>query len=108
VFLAYEGFELIANASDRIQNPRRTLPIAYYGSTSQKPNAWVRGVNGRRVSRGVSPTGRRRAHTQTNHVIPRFERWRPSRPTRRDERATVKLRWDLREWQKSGRGAGGG
>jgi amino acid transporter len=32
VFLAYEGFELIANASDRIQNPQRTLPIAYYGS----------------------------------------------------------------------------
>jgi uncharacterized protein len=32
VFLAYEGFELIANASDRIKNPRWTLPIAYYGS----------------------------------------------------------------------------
>jgi amino acid transporter len=32
VFLAYEGFELIANASDRIRNPARTLPIAFYGS----------------------------------------------------------------------------
>jgi hypothetical protein len=32
VFLAYEGFELIANASNRIRNPQRTLPIAYYGS----------------------------------------------------------------------------
>jgi len=32
VFLAYEGFELIANASDRIRDPRRTLPIAFYGS----------------------------------------------------------------------------
>jgi amino acid transporter len=32
VFLAYEGFELIANASSRIQNPERTLPIAFYGS----------------------------------------------------------------------------
>ena len=32
VFLSYEGFELIANASDRIRNPARTLPIAYYGS----------------------------------------------------------------------------
>jgi amino acid transporter len=31
-FLAYEGFELIANASDRIGNPRRTLPIAFLGS----------------------------------------------------------------------------
>ena len=32
VFLSYEGFELIANASGRITNPGRTLPIAYYGS----------------------------------------------------------------------------
>lgn len=32
VFLAYEGFELISNASDRIVDPRRTLPIAFYGS----------------------------------------------------------------------------
>src|SRR5262245_43120217 len=32
VFLTYEGFELISNASDRISNPRRTLPIAFYGS----------------------------------------------------------------------------
>jgi len=32
VFLSYEGFELIANASDRIRDPDRTLPIAYYGS----------------------------------------------------------------------------
>jgi amino acid transporter len=32
VFLAYEGFELIANASDGIRDPERTLPIAYYGS----------------------------------------------------------------------------
>jgi uncharacterized protein len=32
VFLAYEGFELVANASERIKNPRWTLPIAYYGS----------------------------------------------------------------------------
>lgn len=31
-FLAYEGFELIANASDNIDNPRRTLPIAFLGS----------------------------------------------------------------------------
>ncbi len=32
VFLSYEGFELIANASDRVRAPRRTLPLAYYGS----------------------------------------------------------------------------
>ena len=32
VFLSYEGFELIANASGRITDPARTLPIAYYGS----------------------------------------------------------------------------
>ena len=31
-FLAYEGFELIANASDRIENPKRVLPIAFLGS----------------------------------------------------------------------------
>ncbi len=30
-FLAYEGFELIANASDNIVNPKRTLPIAFLG-----------------------------------------------------------------------------
>jgi hypothetical protein len=32
VFLAYEGFELISNASARIKNPPRTIPIAFYGS----------------------------------------------------------------------------
>ena len=32
VFLAYEGFELISNASARIRDPERTLPIAYFGS----------------------------------------------------------------------------
>ena len=32
VFLSYEGFELIANASDRIRNPRRNVPLAFYGS----------------------------------------------------------------------------
>ena len=31
-FLAYEGFELIANASGDIKDPRRTLPIAFFGS----------------------------------------------------------------------------
>ena len=31
IFLNYEGFELIANASRDIANPRRTLPIAYIG-----------------------------------------------------------------------------
>lgn len=30
-FLAYEGFELIANVSDNIENPRRTLLIAFPG-----------------------------------------------------------------------------
>jgi len=34
VFLSYEGFELIANASDRISNPRRNLPLAFYGSVA--------------------------------------------------------------------------
>jgi amino acid transporter len=32
VFLSYEGFELIANASGHIRKPATTLPIAYYGS----------------------------------------------------------------------------
>jgi amino acid transporter len=31
VFLSYEGFELIANASGRVRAPGRTLPWAYYG-----------------------------------------------------------------------------
>jgi amino acid transporter len=32
VFLSYEGFELIANASGNIRTPAKTLPFAYYGS----------------------------------------------------------------------------
>jgi len=32
VFISYEGFELIANASDRVKNREVTLPRAYYGS----------------------------------------------------------------------------
>ena len=31
-FLSYEGFELIANASESLENPARTVPIAFYGS----------------------------------------------------------------------------
>jgi amino acid transporter len=31
IFLNYEGFELIANASKQVANPRRSLPIAYIG-----------------------------------------------------------------------------
>jgi amino acid transporter len=31
IFLNYEGFELIANASPNIDNPKRSLPIAYLG-----------------------------------------------------------------------------
>ncbi|MEZ5571286.1 MAG: APC family permease [Halioglobus sp.] len=34
IFLNYEGFELIANASKDIANPQRTLPIAYLGGVS--------------------------------------------------------------------------
>lgn len=30
IFLAYEGFELIANTAQDVRNPARTLPIAYY------------------------------------------------------------------------------
>jgi amino acid transporter len=30
VFLAYEGFELIANAAEDVADPGRTLPQAYY------------------------------------------------------------------------------
>jgi hypothetical protein len=32
VFLSYEGFELIANASPRVRNPARNLPLAFFGS----------------------------------------------------------------------------
>ena len=31
IFLNYEGFELIANASEDVANPKRSLPIAYIG-----------------------------------------------------------------------------
>lgn len=31
IFLNYEGFELIANASKEVANPKRSLPIAYIG-----------------------------------------------------------------------------
>jgi amino acid transporter len=30
IFLAYEGFELIANTAENVRNPRRTLPRAFY------------------------------------------------------------------------------
>jgi len=32
IFVAYEGFELIANAAEEIQNPTKNLPRAFYGS----------------------------------------------------------------------------
>jgi uncharacterized protein len=34
IFLNYEGFELIANASTNVANPRRALPIAYVGGVA--------------------------------------------------------------------------
>ena len=32
IFVAYEGFELIANAAEEIKSPERNLPYAFYGS----------------------------------------------------------------------------
>jgi amino acid transporter len=32
IFVAYEGFELIANTAGDIRNPKKTLPAAYYSS----------------------------------------------------------------------------
>jgi amino acid transporter len=32
IFVAYEGFELIANSAEEIKNPARNLPLAYYTS----------------------------------------------------------------------------
>lgn len=32
IFVAYEGFELIANAAEEVKNPTRNLPLAFYGS----------------------------------------------------------------------------
>ena len=32
IFVAYEGFELIANSAEDVQNPERNLPIAFYAS----------------------------------------------------------------------------
>ena len=34
IFLSYEGFELIANASPRVTNRAKTLPVAFYGSVA--------------------------------------------------------------------------
>lgn len=33
IFVAYEGFELIANAAEEIKNPEQNLPRAFYGAT---------------------------------------------------------------------------
>jgi amino acid transporter len=30
IFVAYEGFELIANTAENVKNPRKTLPLAYF------------------------------------------------------------------------------
>jgi amino acid transporter len=32
IFLAYEGFELIANTAEDVKQPQRTLPYAYYSA----------------------------------------------------------------------------
>lgn len=32
IFVAYEGFELIANTAENVKNPRKTLPLAYYSA----------------------------------------------------------------------------
>jgi amino acid transporter len=32
IFLAYEGFELIANTADDVQHPAKTLPRAFYSA----------------------------------------------------------------------------
>jgi amino acid transporter len=32
IFVAYEGFELIANTAENVKNPKKTLPRAYYSS----------------------------------------------------------------------------
>jgi len=32
IFLAYEGFELIANTAENVENPRKILPRAYYSA----------------------------------------------------------------------------
>ena len=32
IFLAYEGFELMANTAEDVRQPERTLPRAYYSA----------------------------------------------------------------------------
>jgi amino acid transporter len=32
IFVAYEGFELIANTAENVKNPRKTLPLAFYSA----------------------------------------------------------------------------
>ncbi len=34
IFVAYEGFELIANAAEDVRNPSKTLPRAYFGTVA--------------------------------------------------------------------------
>jgi L-asparagine transporter-like permease len=36
IFLNYEGFELIANASRDVADPKRSLPIAYRSITGRR------------------------------------------------------------------------
>ena len=32
IFVAYEGFELIANTAGNVRNPRKVLPLAFYSA----------------------------------------------------------------------------
>ena len=41
IFLNYEGFELIANASNSMRNPRKSLPVAYLGGVLMVIGAYV-------------------------------------------------------------------
>jgi hypothetical protein len=41
IFLNYEGFELIANASNSMRDPKRSLPIAYLGGVTMVIGSYV-------------------------------------------------------------------
>ena len=61
VFLSYEGFELIANASDRIRQPRGRCPSPTYGSVGVAIVLYVLLVV---VTLGHLPFGRDRPHAE--------------------------------------------
>ena len=73
IFLNYEGFELIANASKDVANPKRSLPIAYIGGVLIVIVIYVLIVIGRRRSPGIRRS--RQGQRPRSCRLPRTTSW---------------------------------